>query len=268
MADPSYNYSYTPTVDHREENLYREEYYSSTDTKIYMDDELQTEIGFIQYEIQEQLKPVYGYNSRTFDDVVIGNRIVTGTFTVPIKNKEKQEFSIEQNATYMGGSEINNDSVNAYNSSEESKLLNMDWFGSTAKNVNKNNNENINTDTLIKLMALGYDLSANSSTIEYLNAVKTFQNDFIGTATGIVNEITLNKINEKFNELHTEPITLTGATGFVDQALTKGRKLLDGNGIILDTIKTASGTLYQVMDDIGHKYYINGQLIYGDNLNG
>ena len=263
MADPSYNYSYTPTVDHREENLYREEYYSSTDTKIYMDDELQTEIGFIQYEIQEQLKPIYGYNSRTFDDVVIGNRIVTGTFTVPIKNKDEQVFSIEQNATYMG--EINNDNINSYNSSEENKLLNMDWFGSTAKNVDKNNNENIDTDTLVKLIALGYDLSTSSSSIEYLNALKAFQNDYIGTATGILNAVTLNKINEKFNELNTTPITLDGATGFIDQALTKGMLLLSGNGIILDTIRTTNGILYQVMNDMGRKYYINGQLIYGDD---
>ena len=92
MAEPSYNYSYTPTVEHRESNLFREEYYSGTDVKIYFDDEDQTEIGYISYELQEQLKPVYGYNSRTFDDVVIGNRIVTGTFSVPIKNTAKQRW--------------------------------------------------------------------------------------------------------------------------------------------------------------------------------
>lgn len=132
--DPSYNYSYTPTVDHREANLYREEYYSSTDTKIYMDNDEQTEIGFIQYEIQEQLKPVYGYNSRTFDDVVIGNRIVTGTFTVPIKNKAKQVFNVE---SYNGSNANLISGIDQYNLNEDNNLYNTDWFGSTARNIDR-----------------------------------------------------------------------------------------------------------------------------------
>jgi hypothetical protein len=259
MPDPSYNYSYTPTVDHREENLYREEYYSSTDTKIYMDDEEQTEIGFIQYEIQEQLKPVYGYNSRTFDDVVIGNRIVTGTFTVPIKNKDKQEFSIEQLSTYTG--EIKNESIENYNAAEEAKLLNTDWFGSTARNIDAKNNSNINTDILVKLIALGYDVNVNSSTQAYINAINKFQQKEIGSATGSLNEVTINKINEKFSQLNKEPINLNGATGFTDFTMKKGKTVLSGNGIILNTITTVNDTRYKVMDSNGNTFFIKGLLV-------
>ena len=42
---PSTHY-YIPRVEQREPNLFTEEYYSSTDTKIYIDGIEQTEIGY------------------------------------------------------------------------------------------------------------------------------------------------------------------------------------------------------------------------------
>lgn len=256
MADDSYNYSYTPTVDHRESNLFIEEYYSSTDTKIYFDNEEQTEIGFISYEIQEQLKPVYGYNSRTFDDVVIGNRIVVGQFTVPIKNKEQQVFVQES----ISGNNLTNN-YQDYNSKEESNLLNTDWFGSTAKNIDAHNNKNIDTDALIKLIALGYNITANASTTQFQNTLKEFQSDNNTGVTGTLDTITKNKIDEEFNKLSKESINLNGATGYDDFAMTIGKTKLSGNGIILNTIPMADGTVYEVLNDVGEKFFIKGMII-------
>lgn len=259
MADPSFNYSYTPTVDHRESNLYIEEYYSSTDTKIYMDDEEQTEIGFIQYEIQEQLKPVYGYNSRTFDDVVIGNRIVTGTFTVPIKNKEKQVFNIEP----YNSNNLTNSNVKDYNINEEENLYDTDWFGSTARNIDKHNNKNIDTDTLIKLIALGYDVDTNSSTLQYQKALKQFQKENDYSPTGVLNQVTKDKLDEKFKLKSADSINLSGINGYSDPSLTSGNKKLYGDGLILQTIPTSNGNVYWVMDSYGKKYYVKGSIIDG-----
>ena len=90
MADTPFTHKYIPRIEQRENNLFVEEYYSSTDVKIVLGDVEQTEIGYISYAVQEQLKPLYGYNSRTYDEVAIGNRIVTGVFKVPIKNPEAQ----------------------------------------------------------------------------------------------------------------------------------------------------------------------------------
>lgn len=258
--DPSYNYSYTPTVDHREANLYREEYYSSTDTKIYMDDEEQTEIGFIQYEIQEQLKPVYGYNSRTFDDVVIGNRIVTGTFTVPIKNKAPQVFNVEPYGGY--GGELTSGNAQ-YNLNEENNLYNTDWFGSTARNIDRHNNKNIDTDTLIKLIALGYDVNTNSSTQQYEKALKEFQKNNDITATGIPNQVTKNALDEQFQMQSATPIDLSGVMGYDDLGMTRGGKQLYGDGLILQTIPSTDGTTYWVMDSNGKKHYVKGSIIDG-----
>lgn len=259
MADPSYNYSYTPTVDHRESNLYIEEYYSSTDTQIYMNDEKQTEIGFIQYEIQEQLKPVFGYNSRTFDDVVIGNRIVTGSFTVPIKNVQKQRFSEQDIATYMGKSRINSSQDNvAYNLNEEKNLYDTDWFGSTARNIDQHNNENIDTDTLVKLIALGYDVTVHASTAQYQKALKQFQKDNNLAITGALNNITTSKLDDAFKQENASTITLNGATGYADFAMSRGKKQLSGEGRVLNTLPTTSGDIYEVMDDKGEIFYIRG----------
>ncbi len=261
MADPSYNYSYTPTVDHREANLYREEYYSSTDTKIYMDNDEQTEIGFIQYEIQEQLKPVYGYNSRTFDDVVIGNRIVTGTFTVPIKNKAKQNWDVEtynrNELSYDAGS-----GISQYNLNEEQNLYNTEWFGSTARNIDRHNNSNIDTQTLIKLIALGYDVTTNSSTQQYIKALKQFQNNHPDlSATGVLNNLTKQKLDEEFQMLSATSVVLNGAIGYDDFYMTRGGTTLSGNGLILQPIPTVDGLVYYVMDSQGNKYYVRGSMI-------
>ena len=263
MTEPSYNYSYTPTVDHREANLYIEEYYSSTDTKIYMDDEEQTEIGFIQYEIQEQLKPVYGYNSRTFDDIVIGNRIVTGTFTVPIKNKGKQVFNVEPYESKYDNGVIDNSSY-VYNLNEEENLYNTDWFGSTARTIDSHNNSNIDTEALIKLIVLGYDVTANSSTAQYTKALKQFQTDHECGVTGTLNEITQQKLNEAFALESATEINLDGVYGYNDIPLTKGQTLLSGNGLIMDYIPTANAKIYEVLDSNGRRYYIQGELLDGE----
>lgn len=259
--EPSYNYSYTPTVDHRESNLYREEYYSSTDTKIYMDNDEQTEIGFIQYEIQEQLKPVYGYNSRTFDDVVIGNRIVTGTFTVPIKNKEKQVFDVE---SYESPYTTLTAGIEQYNLNENDSLYNTDWFGSTARNINRHNNTNIDTDALIKLIGLNkYDITTNANTLQYIKALKQFQKDNNLSVTGTLNNITKATLNEQFAMMSATAIRLDGIKGYDDFAMTKGGSTLSGDGLILQSIPVTDGIVYLVMDSNGKKFYVRGSIING-----
>lgn len=86
-------HAYISRIAQREPNLFLEEYYSSTDTTIEFDGIEQLEIGYIQYSVQEQLKPLYGYASRTWDDVAVGNRIVTGVFKVPIRNPKTVDYN-------------------------------------------------------------------------------------------------------------------------------------------------------------------------------
>ena len=221
MAEPSYNYSYTPTVDHRESNLYREEYYSSTDTKIYFDDENQTEISFIQYELQEQLKPVYGYNSRTFDDVVIGNRIVTGQFAIPIKNKEKQVFSIDEYTE----KKINNNGIDEYNNQEDYNLESLDWFGYTQKYDDKGYKLN-SKKSVVRIM----DITDGDRYSLYYDASNPEKN-YRGSAIGEIK-------------------SLMGRTGLVDTSKVSNNEVdIHFRNAIMNYQKAAGLTVNGILDD-------------------
>ena len=253
MSDPSYNYSYTPTVDHRESNLFREEYYSSTDTQIYFDDTMQTEIGFIQYEIQEQLKPVYGYNSRTFDDIVIGNRIVVGQFSMPIKNKEKQLFEVESEYA----DKPNDNGNDFFNRQEEEKLYDTDWFGSTAKNIKNINDYSPDPEYMAKLIAIGkYNISTYSSNEQFRQAIMKFQQDHKCSVTGVLNEQTKTKIDMEFMTMSAEEISLYDKKGYSNPETLKNGKTLDGTGLVLQRMRVNNNNVIYVLANDGKKYYI------------
>lgn len=125
MAE-SFTHKYIPRIEQRENNLFVEEYYSSTDTKIILDGVEQTEIGYISYALQEQLKPLYGYASRTYDEVAVGNRIVTGVFKVPIKNPNAQT---QMSEIVQSQSDPNYDEeVNDYNAEEDKLQQTIEWI--------------------------------------------------------------------------------------------------------------------------------------------
>ena len=95
---------YEAPISQRQQNLFLEEYYCGTDTRIYIDNDEQTEISGISYNISEQLKPLYGYASRTWDDVAVGTRIVTGVLKIPIRNpientKEEEYMTVDEETT-------------------------------------------------------------------------------------------------------------------------------------------------------------------------
>lgn len=187
----SLTHRYIPRIEQTEENLFMEEYYSSTDIKIYMDDIEQSEIAYINYSLQEQLKPIYGYASRTFDDVAIGNRIVTGMFKVPIKNPEAQTSMstiIERGKT---------STLEGYNESQQELMDAVDWITEgkiETDTVLKEDDETFEYKT--KLINLGYDLDYNSDTYTLMQQIKKFQQDNKLDVTGSFNTFTKNKIDE------------------------------------------------------------------------
>ncbi|HDR7632489.1 TPA: hypothetical protein QCX75_001179 [Bacillus mycoides] len=60
-------------------------YYSGTDIRIYFGDNWIDEIVEIEWTMQEQLEPIYGYASYTWDKVARGNRLVQGSFSINFK---------------------------------------------------------------------------------------------------------------------------------------------------------------------------------------
>lgn len=116
---------YIPRTHQLDPNLFIEEYYSGSDTKIYIDGVEQTEISQIQFTIQEQLKPFYGYNSRTWDEIAVGNRIVIGTLTMPIKNTQENATLKE---VWRAGYEWSREQeIINFNDSESWKKDEQDW---------------------------------------------------------------------------------------------------------------------------------------------
>jgi hypothetical protein len=168
----SLTHKYIPRIEQTEENLFVEEYYSSTDTKIFMDDVEQSEIAYISYSLREQLKPLYGYASRTFDDIAVGNRIVTGMFKVPIKNPEAQA---PMTAIKERGKK---DTLEDYNESQQELMDAVDWItgeNNTITDIVVEDDSSFEYRT--KLINLGYDLDYNSSLYVLEQQIKKFQKD-------------------------------------------------------------------------------------------
>lgn len=60
-------------------------YYSGSDVRVYFGDTWIDEIVEVNFSLQEQVAPIYGYGSHTFDAAARGNRIVVGEFVVNFK---------------------------------------------------------------------------------------------------------------------------------------------------------------------------------------
>lgn len=63
-------------------NLNGRRYYSSIDATILFGDEIVDEIIQIQWTVDQQTMPLFGYNSYVWDDVARGSRIITGAFAI------------------------------------------------------------------------------------------------------------------------------------------------------------------------------------------
>ena len=80
-------------------------YYSSIDAEIYFNGEWVEDISDIQWVVQQQTLPLYGYNSYIWDDVAQGNRIIQGTFIVVFSNNPR---IIEEMAAQGSSTIVNN----------------------------------------------------------------------------------------------------------------------------------------------------------------
>lgn len=82
-------------------------YYSNIDAEIYINGEWVEDIGTIQWSIDQQTMPLYGYNSYVFDDLAQGSRIISGSFTLAFTKPRSLEKVIknyvatDENATML-----------------------------------------------------------------------------------------------------------------------------------------------------------------------
>lgn len=64
---------------------FKEEYFTGQDIRIYFGDIWVDEITSLQFTLQEQVAPIFGYASYTWDKVARGNRYIQGSFTINFK---------------------------------------------------------------------------------------------------------------------------------------------------------------------------------------
>lgn len=57
-------------------------YYSALDGELYFGNIFVDEVTNISWQMSQQALPIYGYNSYTFDDMAVGNRIIQGQFSI------------------------------------------------------------------------------------------------------------------------------------------------------------------------------------------
>ena len=228
----SMTHKYIPKVQQREENLFLEEYYSGTDTKVVLNGNEQSEVSYISYSLSEQLKPIYGYSSRTFDDMAVGNRIVTGILKMPIKNPEDNDsYETITSSTTSTLEEIQN-----LNQTDETKKNNTEWISSTDTTQNQYTNNNI-FEYQSKLIELGYTSSLSGSyDAQTRAAIYKFQSDNNLAGNGTFNNDTMICIDYSLD---------TGN-------LKKG--IVEGTANIYVGLTTASGIIYTLKEN--EEFYI------------
>lgn len=65
-----------------EYQLFSSEYFSNADVKLYFGDIWVDDITAIQFTLQEEVMPIYGYHSYTYDAMLRGKRIINGSFSI------------------------------------------------------------------------------------------------------------------------------------------------------------------------------------------
>lgn len=64
-------------------------YYSDISAEIYFNGHWLEDVNAIQWTVQRQTYPLFGYNSFIYDDVALGNRIIQGAFSINFTEPDK-----------------------------------------------------------------------------------------------------------------------------------------------------------------------------------
>jgi len=107
---------YSTNPNSREYVLFPEEYFAGANCAVYFGHKPITDISGLAFQLQEQMKPLFSYASRTFDEMAIGNRIVTGTFRIAFREaalikeilREIENYDMESGSASLIGTDGEN----------------------------------------------------------------------------------------------------------------------------------------------------------------
>lgn len=92
------------TVNGLADSVVFKKYYSDTSAELYFNGHWLEDINAVQWQVQRQTYPLFGYNSFIYDDVALGNRIIYGAFTINFTEPDKLRNVIAQNKVEAQGS--------------------------------------------------------------------------------------------------------------------------------------------------------------------
>lgn len=78
------------------QEVFPSEYFSGCTISVYFDDELIDDIVQLEFMMQEQVMPIYGYNSYTFDRLIRGARLIQGSFAINFKSNNYIQKALGQ----------------------------------------------------------------------------------------------------------------------------------------------------------------------------
>ena len=61
------------------------DYFAGADVAVYFGDRFVDEVAGLAFALQQQVQPVYGYGSYTYDAMLTGTRLVEGSFRIPFR---------------------------------------------------------------------------------------------------------------------------------------------------------------------------------------
>lgn len=82
----------------------RKEYFSGANVKVYFGDVWIDQLADISFSMQEQVAPIYGFRSYSFDRVSRGSRFVEGEFTLHFTENGYLQSTLERIASNMSSS--------------------------------------------------------------------------------------------------------------------------------------------------------------------
>lgn len=162
-------------------------YYSGSDVRVYFGDTWVDEIVEVNFSLQEQVAPIYGYGSYTYDVAARGNRIVVGEFVVNFKEVGYLHTVLDWLSSEMKDS---NEWFSLYE-------YNMDRKDSKGKVLGKNFNlppEQVikNFDTLageLEISIWGSTTSGRKSNLAAFTNERTKDTYFYGTRNNSKNQL-------------------------------------------------------------------------------
>lgn len=91
-----FGYSYNSPGQTVEYKRFNEQYFTGADVRIYFNDIWLDEITGLQFSMQENVAPIFGYASYTWDKVARGSRQIQGQFSINFKESFYLQSALER----------------------------------------------------------------------------------------------------------------------------------------------------------------------------